>query len=161
MVSSPIDWATLRHAYGAAADIPALLKAAETAPAPNRYDQEPWFSLWSALCHQGDVYSASYAALPELVRIGSWRDSSARAACLLLAGCIELGRHEDRATPVPAWLIEAYEEAVGVGAEVARASLDGLRDPDDRRAVEIALAAFTGQVAMARRLLGEDEEAES
>jgi hypothetical protein len=29
--------------------------------------QEPWFTLWSALAHQGDVYFAALAQLPSLV----------------------------------------------------------------------------------------------
>src|SRR5437773_2022307 len=93
MATSHVDWASLRHAYGTAVEIPTLLKSAESAPAPDHYDREPWFSLWSSLCHQGDVYPASYAAVPELVRIAQSRDGSARAECPLLAGCIELERH--------------------------------------------------------------------
>ncbi len=97
MAASSIDWSSLRHAYGAASDVPALLTALETAPAPSRFDEDPWFSLWSALYHQGDVYSASYAALPELIRIAASRNGRERAECLLLAGCIELERHTERA----------------------------------------------------------------
>ncbi|MFX8207315.1 hypothetical protein ABTL06_19085, partial [Acinetobacter baumannii] len=29
---------------------------------------EPWYSLWSSLAHQGDVYPASFAAVPHVVR---------------------------------------------------------------------------------------------
>jgi hypothetical protein len=49
-------WQKLSHAYGSAADIPELLRqlARETGRKP-AYDSEPWFTLWSSLCHQGDV----------------------------------------------------------------------------------------------------------
>jgi hypothetical protein len=57
------DWSVLHHAYGTAEDIPALLDRA----AAN--DQEAWSQLWSALCHQGSSYTASYAALPHLAEM--------------------------------------------------------------------------------------------
>jgi hypothetical protein len=64
------EWCALRDAYGTAENIPALLSAVEVDPSPkSAYDEDPWFSLWSALSHQGDVYSASFAAVPHLLRI--------------------------------------------------------------------------------------------
>jgi len=61
--SAPIDWADLQCAYGSAERVPELLGRAEDAGA----DFGPaWDDLWSYLCHQGTVYSASYAALPLL-----------------------------------------------------------------------------------------------
>jgi hypothetical protein len=62
------EWANLKHAYGDAFDMPAILRQLETRPS---YDgnSEPWFSIWSALAHQGDVYSASFAAVPHIVRV--------------------------------------------------------------------------------------------
>ena len=161
MPDSPIDWALLQHAYGSAGNIPALLKAAETAPAPARYDQDPWFSLWSSLCHQEDVYPASYAALPELVSIAESRDGSERAECLFLAGCIELERHNDRAPALPVWLIERYRDAIAAGVEICRASLASEGNQDDRRKMEIAFASFMGDFPAARHLLGDDVEAEA
>jgi len=62
-------WTALSDAYGASTGIPKLLAHAATLPEDFGEGAEPYFSLWSALCHQGDVYSASYAALPHLVRI--------------------------------------------------------------------------------------------
>ena len=60
-------WSELKHAYGAASDIPNLLRQLETLPSSGG-DKEPWFSIWSSLAHQGDVYSASFAAVPHIVR---------------------------------------------------------------------------------------------
>ena len=57
------DWAELQHAYGSAEDVPALLAAAaETSDETGKV----WDDLWSRLCHQGTVYSASRAALPRV-----------------------------------------------------------------------------------------------
>jgi hypothetical protein len=61
-------WRELKHAYGAAGDIPSRLQAVYDNP----YDGTPsmdetWTDLWSSLCHQGDINSASTAAVPHLV----------------------------------------------------------------------------------------------
>jgi hypothetical protein len=59
------DWKSLSHAYGEASDIPALiaqLSAESTDPS-----HPLWEDLCGNLCHQGSVYSASYAALPLLL----------------------------------------------------------------------------------------------
>jgi hypothetical protein len=68
-------WAQLRHAHGAAGDIPALLVAA-SGPASSR--DRAWAQLWDRLCHHGSVYSASAAAVPELTRLAC--DDSLRPA---------------------------------------------------------------------------------
>ncbi|MFJ5985487.1 hypothetical protein [Lentzea sp. NPDC092896] len=78
------DWSVLHHAYGTAEDIPALLDRAATD------DQEAWSELWSALCHQGSSYTASYAALPHLAEIGSLD------AVLLAVGIVADGPDEVR-----------------------------------------------------------------
>jgi hypothetical protein len=44
-----------------------LLRALDALP-ESRGEAEPWFTLWSALAHQGDVYPASFAAVPHVVR---------------------------------------------------------------------------------------------
>lgn len=59
-------WSELQHAYGSAADIPARLEQLRGLP-KSTGKAEPWFTLWSALAHQGDVYSASFAAVPHVI----------------------------------------------------------------------------------------------
>jgi hypothetical protein len=156
-----IDWASLRHAYGPAADIPALLARARTAPPPARYDAEPWFALWSALYHQGDVYSASYAAAPELIAIAAERGGPAAAECLLLAASIELRRNEPAAPELPPGLRASYEAAVQAAADLARTALASSLEGDDRARLEVADAVFRGDHSRARTLLGEDGDADS
>lgn len=157
---SAIDWSSLKHAYGAADDIPRLLREAASAPAPQRFDEDPWYSLWSALCHQSDVFTASYAAVPELVRIAAQRDVRARAEILLLAGCIELERHEARAPALPTELASSYEHALRDGGLLAQQSLGEVPDDDCRRRLEVGLAAFTGDLSRARALVDGDPEPE-
>ena len=77
------DWSRLRHAYGAADNVPALLAALSPDPgAP------VWNDLWSCLCHQGTVYSASFAALPALAEYAAACAPRDRLAPLTLAGAI-------------------------------------------------------------------------
>ena len=53
---------------------------------------EPFFSLWSSLCHQGDVYSASYAAVPKIVELIEKAPEKVHLNYFLLPLCIEIGR---------------------------------------------------------------------
>ena len=77
------DWPSLHHAYGSAGDVPAFLNAIVPDP-----QAEVWDDLWSRLCHQGTVYSASFAALPFLADIaGTWSPVD-RMPILSLAGQI-------------------------------------------------------------------------
>ncbi|WP_328907567.1 hypothetical protein OG230_33820 [Streptomyces sp. NBC_00234] len=80
------DWSQLSHAYGSAEDIPALLDRIASDPAP-----ELWNDLWSALCHQGSVYPASFAALPWLADVAGGSDGEQAVSALTLAGAILAG----------------------------------------------------------------------
>lgn len=77
------DWSQLHHAYGTAEDIPGLLDAVSRTPSDSG-----WNDLWSRLCHQGAVYSASHAALPALRDMARQWSSADRQAPLVLAGAI-------------------------------------------------------------------------
>lgn len=110
-LNSPL-WKELTHAYGSADDIPSLLEQLKTAGPQKEYDSEPWFSLWSALCHQYDVYSASYAAVPHIISIAGIKPPSERLDYLFLAASIEAFHHLEDAPPMPAELQEAYELAI-------------------------------------------------
>ena len=61
-------WNNLSHAYGSAGDIPEYLQAVYDDPvSESNYNEDPWFHLWSALYHQGTIYSASLAASPHII----------------------------------------------------------------------------------------------
>ena len=151
-----VDWSSLQDAYGPATDIPALLRAARSAPPPPDYQDEPWFSLWSALCHQGDVYTASYAALPELVAVAAERRDAGRGEAMLLAASIDLARRASAAPPLSPPLSEPYRTA----AERARRLLLEWRDPATDVEAEqwaVASAVFNDRLDEARALLELDE----
>jgi hypothetical protein len=104
-------WSALSDAYGPATTIPKLLVDAEALPEDTGHNDEPYFSLWSALCHQGDVYAASYAALPHLLRIIEENPNKFRWTLLSLVEAIETGRLKGRGPVIPDDLHEAYERA--------------------------------------------------
>ena len=112
----PLDaphWSSLSDAYGPATDIPDLLRALAADPRPKpEYEAEPWFSLWSGLCHQEDVYTASYAAVPHIVAIASSAPGPIDFSFLQLPAAIEIARHRGRGPTVPAELATAYHAAI-------------------------------------------------
>lgn len=101
-------WEELSHAYGNAADIPKLLKQLENAPPSKGYEDEPYFSLWSSLCHQYDVYSASYAAVPYIVEMTIGKDKKKQFDHLLLVSTIEACRHRNEMPSIPIDLQDSY-----------------------------------------------------
>jgi hypothetical protein len=63
-------WADIADAYNHGEKIPGLLKQLRSDPSPKGPNDEPWFSLWSSLYHQGTIYPASFAAVPHIIQIG-------------------------------------------------------------------------------------------
>ena len=85
-------WSALEHAYGTAEDIPDLLRDLESFPPDVANDDGTWHALWSALCHQSDVYSASFAAVPHIVRLAAAAPDRMTSSFILLPTCIEASR---------------------------------------------------------------------
>ncbi len=146
-------WSQLTHAYGAAVDIPTLLERARFDLRPGSDSQSAWFELWSALCHQGDAYTASYAAAPVLIAIAKGRERKAQYDPLCLVGCVELARLEGRAPPIPNDLSVGYERAKNDAASMIEALLETPLDEEWRVALSADLASLQGDVVKARTLL--------
>jgi hypothetical protein len=62
-----VDWKSLNHAYGAASDVPKLLRQLATGPAPER--KQALYDLHGNLWHQGTVYQATAHAVPFLLEL--------------------------------------------------------------------------------------------
>jgi len=84
MAGTTPNWSRLKHAYGSASD---LLRLFEGIGDPEAGDVA-WEDLWASLCHQGTVYTASFAALPAPVDIATGRKPGACRQALGLAGRI-------------------------------------------------------------------------
>jgi hypothetical protein len=76
------DWHDLRDAYGPADAVPMLLARAKSD------DRSVWDELWSRLCHQGSVQTASYAAVPSLAELAERREPAGYVEPLALATSI-------------------------------------------------------------------------
>jgi len=114
----PLDeprWAGLRDTYGPADAIPALLRALERGD-DRVHGDEVWEPIWTALYHQGSVYSASYAAAAHVAAIGATRPISEQPPFWHFVGAIAGARDP---APVEFDLEAAYHLAV----EVARAGI--------------------------------------
>src|SRR5438128_2334868 len=111
----PLDsprWSELKDAYGASSGIPALLDDLKALPPDEGSEAEPYFSLWSALCHQGDVYTASYAALPHIAATVKMGPTRAPWSLFLMIACIEIARANGRGPDIPPDLKEDYFAAL-------------------------------------------------
>jgi len=103
-------WNTLNDAYGRASAIPGLLAQLAQQPADDG-DAEPWYSLWSALAHQGDVYPASFAAVPHVVEALAAAPETASEVYFHFPAWVEICRHRN-GVAVPDDLETAYRAAL-------------------------------------------------
>jgi hypothetical protein len=149
-------WATLSHAYGHAADIPTLIARAGEDTRPGNQSGSTWFDLWSALCHQGDTYTASYAAVPHLVVLAPGHLKRKRYDPLLLTACIELARLEGHGPAIPPELASAYHASIVQAGSLAQTHLTTAWDADSQAAIAASAAALRGDVAGARAILDAD-----
>lgn len=147
-------WSGLSGGYGEIYDPRDAIRRLEAG------DEAAWDELWQELHHQGDIGIASYAAVPELVRVHAARgvpDWNTYA----YAATIEEARRNGRNPALPDWLRPDYEsawqdlQALGL-AELAAAASDELI-----RCILAVLALGKGQATLARMaLLTEDERQE-
>ena len=152
-------WADLSHAYGPAADIPQMLRhlAVSTGPKSD-YMAEPWFSLWSSLCHQGDVFDASYAAVPHLVEIVGKASGPIDFCFFQLPAAVEVARNKGRGPSIPGDLLEPYTQGIlGLVDCVAKRS-SAAWDNDTLISAFAALAVAKGHHRTAEAILNLDDD---
>jgi len=144
-------WNTLNDAYGRATAIPGLLAQLAQQPADDG-DAEPWYSLWSALAHQGDVYPASFAAVPHVVEALAAAPETASEVYFHFPAWVEICRHRNDVA-IPGDLETAYRAALArLPGLVAQAG----SKPWDAGFTACALAAVAaakGQHLLAEALL--------
>ena len=130
-----------------------MLKKLATYPSHEGYESEPYFSLWSALCHQGDVYSASYAAVPHIVRIAKINPQKAHWDCILLPASIEVARAEGRGPSVPVDLTDAYSMAIGQLPELVAGMRTAAADENLAVSAAAGVAVACGHATLAKAIL--------
>ncbi|PTH86186.1 PBS lyase [Streptomyces sp. A244] len=77
-----VDWASLRHAYGSAEDVPGLLRGLASADPVER--QTALDGMYGAVHHRGEVYDSTLACVPILLAL------AVRAEVRDRAGVVEL-----------------------------------------------------------------------
>ncbi|MEU0005865.1 HEAT repeat domain-containing protein [Streptomyces sp. NPDC006314] len=125
-----VDWASLRHAYGSAEDVPGWLRAlasADTAERATALD-----GMYGAVHHQGNVYDSTLACVPFLFALTAREEVPDRGALVELLVSIGAESADGNARG---------REAVVAGAE-GFVSLTGDPDPAVRGAAARALVRF-------------------
>jgi len=151
-------WSELTHAYGAASDIPDLLHALAKRPEQQGANDEPWFTLWSSLCHQGDVYTASYAAIPHIVEIALSQANPIDFGFLLLPASVEVARTNGRGPEVPDFLLPAYDLAISRLPDCVLAHRGESWSQDMTIAAMAAMAVAKSHHALAEAVMNLDED---
>lgn len=153
----PLDdkrWPSLDGGYRILYDASLPLRQLEHAD-----DLQPiWDELWNELHHQGDVGVASYAAVPQMVRIARVRNL-ADWNLYGMAATIESARHEARNPALPEWLEPSYTAA---WRELQELALDHLRSETDEVTTRsiLAVLAITKGLPKLGRLLSEFDASE-
>ncbi|MFD6532615.1 PBS lyase, partial [Streptomyces sp. NPDC060184] len=141
-----VDWASMRHAYGPADDVPALLAGLASADPAQR--ERALDGMYGAVHHQGDVYACTLACIPFLFELAADPSVSERGTIVELLtsiGGIELDEDdedeldEDEIEGAANYAMAAA--AVCAGAEVFVQLLDD-RDRGVRLAAPLALATL-------------------
>ncbi|MEV5437567.1 HEAT repeat domain-containing protein [Streptomyces sp. NPDC052682] len=147
-----VDWASLRHAYGSAKDVPGLLRGLASADPAER--ETALDGMYGAVHHQGDVYDATLACVPFLLDLVAREEVQDRAGIVELLVSIG-GEHDGESGQADAGgeagsLTARARAAVRAGGEVfARLTQDA--DADVRRTAVDALVRFLDEPA---RVLG-------
>ncbi|MBL1106743.1 HEAT repeat domain-containing protein [Streptomyces sp. 5-8] len=146
-----VDWASLRHAYGSAEDVPGWLRAlasADTAERATALD-----GMYGAVHHQGRVYDSTLACVPFLFALAAREEVPERGCIVELLVSIGGESAEGAGRDRRAW------EAVRAGAETF-AALAGDPDPAVRQAAAGALVRFLDEPRRVLELLRQRLRAE-
>jgi hypothetical protein len=147
-----MDWENLNHAYGKASNIPQLLLRLNAYPVESNYEDEPWFSLWSSLYHQGSIYSASFAVVPEIVKLILLAQERVTPSFFSLPTSIEIARKKQN-IKIPTELLASYENAISELGKCASLCISYNCEEEFTRAAIAAFAISAGQVEYAELLL--------
>lgn len=144
-----VDWASMRHAYGSAEDVPGLLRGLASADPAER--EIALDGMYGAVHHQGDVYDSTLACVPYLFALAAREEVRDRGGIVELL--VSIGG--DGETPEDGDEARAMARvAVRAGAEVF-AGLTGDPDPGVRRTAANAVVRFLDEPGRVLGLLRE------
>jgi hypothetical protein len=151
-----VRWAELSHAFGFATDLQPRLEQLFNYPPERHASSEPWQSLWSSLCHQGDVYSASFAAVPVIVEALEANPLKATRSYFQLPVCIELARLSHHAD-VPEHLAGPYFAALRKFPMLVAQAAANAWDADFATVAAASIAIAKGNAAVAQLLMAVED----
>jgi len=171
-------WSKLQHAYGSAAEDTSAPTAWSAATGFHGYqkipnviqclrhlevkpqrlpemEREPWETLISSLCHQGGIYSASFAAVPHIIEIGlrSAAKEEIDYRFFLLPTMIEQARLDGQMPQCDEDIVSDYLAAVSRLHELAHAVRDHSWPFVYSVVVTAALAVSKGHLQLSKCLL--------
>jgi len=149
-------WKELTQAYGSAENIPAMLEQWGSSTAPLDSKSKLWTDLWSCLCHQGDVYSGSYAAAPHILLIAVTKSSQELLSAVVLLASIEEARQLGRGPSVPDDVRDGYLSAVQDAHAQSYRLLKDRWNEIHLRYLLGAIAIFLGSTKLGRALFDLD-----
>ena len=144
-------WSELQHAYGTAQNIPAYLQQLKDFPREDS-QKEPWETLWSSLAHQGDVYSASFAAVPHVVSVIASAPDKVSFSYFSFPACVEIGRI-NKNVEIPNDLRASYFDALAQLPVLVGAASNRKWDTSFLLVALAAIAAAKGQTTIAEAVL--------
>ncbi|MBO9786632.1 hypothetical protein [Xanthomonas phaseoli] len=109
---------------------------------------EPWFTLWSALAHQGDVYSTSFVAVPHVVHALARAPDKADHWYFQFPALGEICRAKSQAE-IPEDLRAAYVNSLAELSSLVVTASSRAWDPKFLACALAAVAAAKGQPAVA------------
>jgi hypothetical protein len=109
--------------------------------------------LWSSLCHQGDVYTASYAVVPHIIRVLASAPTRAHWDFFLLPACIEIARASGRGPAISPELRDDYFAALQRIPALAAAAAEAHWDESFCRTVAAAVTVAKGQPTLGAAIL--------
>lgn len=143
------DWMSLHDAYGSAESAGAMLNALDAGAGIAEVD---WDELWSRLCHQSTVYTASVHALPYLLRAALRGSPETRLEPLVLAGAIVA--HGDDVPVVLPGHAQVLQSLDDCSVQTLRQRRDAPGAETDVVYLLQAVLAFRGERLWSRHLAG-------
>ena len=143
-------WANLEHAYGSAEDIPTILTVLAQG-------EDKWFDIWSALCHQGTIYTATFAAMPHIIKVFEANLEKADFNTFVFATSVELTR-QDCQVQVPDTLNVDYFQSLEKLDNLVQDYMKNKTDFDSLVGVLAFQAIRKFQTQLAQLILNLNEE---
>jgi hypothetical protein len=148
------DWSRLTDAYGDTYDPRPALDTIRNGNADQACDE-----LWQRAHHQGDLGTAAYAIVPELVRLMAEATEPDWRVYALIA-TIEERRKAGGNPSIPDWLAQSYEAAMREVVLPALAHLGAAENDAEVRSLLAVLAHAKGQPTIGTIALWTEDERE-